>query len=205
MRSVWLLPAVGVLLFASVLAQSRGARPAAEALPVASSEPLPANLGIGRPASPEEIARLDIDVSPDGDGLPPGGANAAAGDAVYAARCASCHGAAGTGGPGGAVVGRTPNDRWDFGVSVAAEGTKTVGNFWPYATTLFDYIRRAMPYDRPGSLTDQEVYALTAWILWRNDIIGRDAVMDALTLPAVVMPARDRFVPDDRGASTTVR
>lgn len=174
--------------------------------PRASSEPLPTRLGIGRPATEEEIAKLDIDVMLDGTGLPPGSATAAAGEPIFRQKCAACHGAEGEGTAAGAtLVGRKPGDAFDFAESMAAERTKTIGNYWPYATTLFDYVRRAMPFDRPGSLTDAEVYALTAWLLWKNDIVTRTAVIDAKSLPEVRMPARDRFVPDDRLESTRVR
>jgi cytochrome c len=102
-------------------------------------------------------------------------------------------------------VGRNPGDAFDFWEAMGLEGTKTIGNYWPFATTLFDYIRRAMPFDRPGTLADEAVYGITAWLLWKNEIISRNARMDASSLPAVVMPSRDRFVPDDRMGSTSVR
>ena len=101
------------------------------------------------------------------------------------AKCVACHGPTGTEGPMDKLVGeRLP--------------VKTIGSFWPYATTVFDYIRRAQPFDKPGSLTDEEVYALTAWLLFRNNIISADQVIDADTLPKVRMPNRDGFVPDPR-------
>lgn len=167
----------------------------------------PSRFGIGRPAAPDEIAAVDIDVTPDGKGLPGGAGSAAAGEAVYASKCAVCHGPAGEGARGlaGPLAGRKANDAFDFALSQDAEATKTVGNYWPYATTIFDYVRRSMPFNRPGSLTNDEVYAVTAWILWKNAIIGRDTVMDARSLPRVTMPARDRFVRDDRETTTRVR
>ena len=157
----------------------------------------PARLGIGRPATPGEIAALDVDVRPDGAGLPPGSGTAAVGEQIYASRCAACHGKTGREGPNDRLVGRLPNDAFPF----ARDPTipHTIGNYWPYATTVFDYIRRAMPPDAPGSLTDREVYGLVAYLLAMNQIIPADAVMDATTLPKVVMPARDRFVPSERG------
>lgn len=155
---------------------------------------------LGRAATPDEIAALDIDVMPDGTGLPDGAGTAAGGADVYAARCASCHGPDGmTRVPGGGVL-VAEGDRHAFvdGSDPDAYGERTVGNYWPYATTLFDYVRRTMPYDRPGSLTDDEVYAVVAWILWKNELVERDEVVDRSTLPQIEMPARNRFVPDDR-------
>jgi len=165
------------------------------------------SFGIGRTATPAEIATLDIDVRPDGLGLPAGSGNAVAGARVYAARCASCHAPEGQGTPAGAaLVGRIPNDEFPFGAEASgSDARKTVGSYWPYATTLYDYVNRAMPFDKPGSLTPDEVYAVVAWTLWKNAIIGETDVMDRTTLPAVRMPARDRFVPDDREKYRVVR
>lgn len=157
----------------------------------------PATLGIGRPATPAEIAALDIDIGPDGAGLPPGSATAAEGAPIYAAKCASCHGASGKEGPNDRLVGRVPDDAFPFARDPKAP--RTIGSYWPYATTVFDYIRRAMPPTAPGSLTDHEVYALTAHLLALNQLIPADAVVDASSLPKVKMPARDHFVPDPRG------
>jgi len=157
----------------------------------------PATFGIGRPASPEEIAALDIDVGPDGAGLPPGSATSADGAPIYAAKCASCHGATGMEGPNDRLVGRAPNDAFPFGRDPSVP--KTIGSYWPFATTVFDYIRRAMPPTAPGSLSDHDVYALTAYLLTLNDLITPDAIVDRASLPKVKMPARDRFIPDPRG------
>jgi len=110
----------------------------------------------GRTATPEDIAALDLDVGPDGAGLPAGGASVREGLEVYAARCASCHGVDGTGGPYDQLAGRLPDDAFPFGTDPTVRST--VGNYWPYATTLYDYIRKAMPFDTPGSLTSHEVY-----------------------------------------------
>jgi S-disulfanyl-L-cysteine oxidoreductase SoxD len=172
---------------------------------IAASEPIPATLGVGRPATAAEIDALAIAIMPDGRGLPAGGASAAEGSPIYAARCAGCHGPDGEGGASDRLVGRRPEGRFDFADEVMPVSERTIGSYWPYATTLFDYIRRAMPFDAPGSLTDQEVYSLTAWLLWKNGIITEGDVVDARTLPEVVMPARDRFVRDDREQSTRVR
>jgi mono/diheme cytochrome c family protein len=170
-------------------------RPASKT-PVDSSKQ-PETFGIGRPASPEEIAALDIDVGPDGTGLPPGSATSADGAPIYAAKCASCHGATGKEGPNDRLVGRAPGDAFSFGRDPATP--KTIGSYWPYATTVFDYIRRAMPPTAPGSLSNQDVYALTAYLLTLNDLISADTVVDAASLPKVKMPARDHFIPDPRG------
>jgi cytochrome c len=141
--------------------------------------------GIGRVPSDAEIKARDIAVGPDGEGLPPGRGTASAGEQLYQAKCAGCHGTTGTEGPMDKLVGeKLP--------------VKTIGSFWPYATTVFDYIRRAQPFNQPGSLTDEEVYALTAWLLFKNQIILADQVIDAETLPKVRMPNRDGFVPDPR-------
>ena len=165
---------------------------------VHKAEPAPARFEVGRIATPAEVALVNLDVNPKGEGLPPGQGDAAAGAVVYAAQCASCHGVKGEGGipPNPKLVGREPRD-FSFATS-ATNVTKTVGNYWPYATTLYDYIRRAMPQTAPGSLTASETYAVIAWILAENEVIGRDRVMDATSLPLVVMPSRDRFVRDDR-------
>lgn len=143
--------------------------------------------GFGRVPSEAEVKARDIAVGPDGAGLPPGRGTVAAGEQVFKAKCAACHGPTGTEGPRDKLVGeKLP--------------VKTIGSFWPYATTVFDYIRRAQPFDKPGSLTDDEVYAVTAWLLFRNQIIAADQVIDATTLPQVRMPNRDGFVPDPRPA-----
>jgi len=158
----------------------------------------PATFGIGRAATPAEIAALDIDVGPDGAGLPPGKGTAADGAPIFAARCASCHGKTGKEGPNDVLVGRLAGDAFPFAQD--ARTPKTIGSYWPYATTVFDYIRRAMPPDAPGTLKDDEVYALVAFLLVQNELVPADAVIDAAALPKVKMPARDHFVPDKRGA-----
>ncbi|PSR57274.1 sulfite oxidase [Adhaeribacter arboris] len=167
----------------------------------ADSENWPTSFGFGKPATAQEIALLDIDVRPDGKGLPGGSGTVLAGKAVYAVKCAACHGKTGVEGP---------NNRLVSVVETDAAGTennkeKTIGNYWPYATTLFDYIRRAMPFNAPGSLTNEEVYALTAFLLNANKIIPAEAFMNAETLPKVVMPAQKLFVPDDRKGGPEVR
>jgi len=166
------------------------------AIAAVSAAQTPARFGIGRPATPEEIAARDIDIGPDGAGLPPGRGTAADGAPIYAARCAGCHGKTGKEGPNDVLVGRLPGDEFTFARDPKAP--KTIGSYWPYATTVFDYIRRAMPPDKPGSLKDEEVYNLTAYLLALNDLIPADAVIDAASLPKVKMPAHDRFKPDTR-------
>jgi S-disulfanyl-L-cysteine oxidoreductase SoxD len=165
-----------------------------------SPTPLPSSFGIGRTATPEEIAARDIDIGPDGAGLPPGRGTAAEGATIYAARCASCHGKTGKEGPNDVLVGRVDGDGFPFSNNAALP--RTIGNYWPYATTVFDYVRRAMPPNAPGSLTDNEVYAVVAHLLAWNGLVAPDAIIDAQSLPKVQMPARDRFVPDARGTRT---
>jgi hypothetical protein len=158
----------------------------------------PASFGLGRPVSVAEIARIDIDVRPDGLGLPAGEGNAIAGKKVYTAKCVACHGTE-----------TTPADAKLLGpvlISYHSEKKeKTIGNYWPYSTTLFDYVRRAMPYNEPGTLTNEEVYQVTAFLLAANKVIGEQDVVDSQTLPGIVMPAQKRFVPDDRRGGPEVR
>jgi S-disulfanyl-L-cysteine oxidoreductase SoxD len=146
----------------------------------------------GQPISPADVAPWDIEIGPDGKGLPPGRGTVGQGEAVYTAKCQACHGEKGAG---------SPNDRLAGGQgSLAPDKTpvKTVGSYWPYATTLFDYVRRAMPWQQPKSLSDDEVYAVSAYILNLNGVIGPNDVMDAQTLPKVQMPNRDGFIPFPR-------
>ena len=157
----------------------------------------PTVLAFGQPADSARIAAWDIDVRPDGRGLPTGSGSVVEGAVVYQEQCASCHGVAGVGGTGRALVGAEPWEEWP--------ASRTVGSYWPYATTLYDYIVRAMPQNAPGSLTADQTYAVIAWILHRNELIPEDGVMDAEALPAVVMPARDRFIPDDRTGGPVIR
>ncbi len=169
-----------------------------------AAQPPAERFGFGRPAAPDEIAAWDIDVMPDGAGLPDGSGNAESGAPVYAEKCAVCHGPAGEGGVADGLVGYDPASTPPFGPRYEAwragrdDVPFSVGNYWPFATTLFDYIRRAMPTDAPGTLAPDEVYGLVAWILAENGIVAGDAVMNAETLPVVEMPARDVFVPQAR-------
>ena len=127
----------------------------------------------GQPIAPADIAPWDISIGPDGAGLPPGRGTAAQGEAVYAAKCQACHGEKGAGRPNDALVGGKGS------LEAGKAPVKTVGSYWPYATTLFDYIRRAMPFQESKSLTDDEAYAVAAYILSLNEIIGKDDVLDA--------------------------
>ena len=142
--------------------------------------------GLGVPATAEQVAGWDISIGPDGAGLPPGSGTAAAGKAVYEAKCVACHGVDGAGRPNDQLVGGQ-------GTLRDAAPIRTIGSYWPYATTLFDYVRRAMPYVTPHSLTADETYALTAYLLALNGVIDQTDVMNATTLPRVVMPNRDNF------------
>jgi S-disulfanyl-L-cysteine oxidoreductase SoxD len=148
---------------------------------------------LGKPISPEDLATWDISIGPDGATLPPGSGTPKQGEAVFTMKCQACHNAKGAG---------QPNDRL-----VGGQGTlpgekpavKTVGSYWPYATTLFDYIRRAMPYPQSKSLSNDEVYAVAAYILNLNGVIGENETLDAKTLPEVKMPNRDGFIAFHRG------
>jgi cytochrome c len=160
-------------------------------------------LGIGRAATAEEIKAIDIDVMPDGRGLPAGRGSVAEGAAIYAAKCASCHGKSGEGATAERLVAFDSGKNFDFATNPKLQ--RAVGNYWPYATTLYDYTYRAMPFMQPGTLTPDETYALTAFILALNKIVPEDAVMDAKTLPQVKMPARDRFVIDNRRGGKIVK
>jgi cytochrome c len=142
---------------------------------------------LGRAPGPAELSAVDISIAPDGRGLPAGSGTVEQGAAVYAAKCQACHGANGVGGP---------NDRLTGGVGSLAtpKPVKTIASYWPYATTVFDYVRRAMPITAPQSLTDDEVYAVTAYLLSVDGIVAKDASLDARSLPKVQMPNRNGFV-----------
>jgi len=142
---------------------------------------------LGKRLSAQEIAAWDISILPDGGNLPPGGGNAEQGARAYAQKCVACHGESGKGGIAAALVGSAP-------ITTISGAQKTIANFWPYPTTVFDFIRRAMPWQQPKSLTDDEVYALTAYIFALNKLIAEDATMNAETLPKVRMPNRDGFI-----------
>jgi S-disulfanyl-L-cysteine oxidoreductase SoxD len=147
--------------------------------------------GIGRAATPAEIAGWNIDIGRDGSGLPPGGGTVAHGREVFAQQCAACHGENGEGGVGDKLAGGQ-------GTIATAKPVRTVGSYWPYAPTLFDYIRRAMPQNAPQSLSNEDVYAVSAYVLNLNGLLPADATLDAKTLAAIKMPNRDKFVGDPR-------
>ena len=161
----------------------------------------PQRFDLGRAASAAEVAAVDIDVTPSGAGLPTGSGTTQQGAALYAANCASCHGANGEGKPPAypRIMGG-PKGSFDFASDFKIP--RTVGNYWPYATTLFDYIRRAMPLAAPGTLTADQTYAVTAYLLSREGIIPDGSSLDAHSLAAIQMPAKSHFVSDDRRGST---
>jgi cytochrome c len=168
MRELIPMTAIVALIFAAPLARAEGPK-------------------LGEPISEADIAAWNITVFPSGANLPPGSGTAAQGAPIYAEKCALCHGINGEGGLAARLVGGEP-------LTTGIDVGKTIANFWASATTLFDFTRRQMPWQQPRTLTDDEVYALTAYILALNGIIGEDAVMNAKTLPSVQMPNRDGFM-----------
>ena len=168
---------------------------AAPALLLALASPVAAQQSpnLGKPISPEDLASWDISIGPDGAGLPPGSGTVKQGEAVYMAKCQACHGEKGAGTPNDRLVGgqgSLPGDK---------PAVKTVGSYWPYATTLFDYIRRAMPFNESKSLTNDEVYGVVAYLLNLNGVIPEGETMNAQSLPKVAMPNRDGFITFTRG------
>ena len=147
---------------------------------------------LGRPATPEEIQKRDISVAPDGSGLPVGHGTVEQGRYIYKVLCANCHGDHGQG------VDAYPALVGGQGTLKSNNPVLTVGSYWPYATTVWDYTHRAMPYQRPGTLSADETYALTAFILYMNGIVDEKAELNEKTLPQIKMPNRDGFVPDPR-------
>jgi cytochrome c len=147
--------------------------------------------GIGRAATPAEIAGWNIDIGRDGANLPPGSGSVARGRTVFSEQCASCHGDSGEGAVGDRLVGGQ-------GTLASPKPVRTVGSYWPYASTLFDYVRRAMPLNAPQSLSNEDVYAVSAYLLNLNGIVPDNAVLDAKSLAAIKMPNRDGFVADPR-------
>lgn len=155
--------------------------------------------GIGKSATAEEIAGWDIDIRPDGKGLPPGSGSVEEGEWLYEDKCASCHGSFGEG------VGRYPVLSGGEGTLAEDRPEKTVGSYWPYASTLWDYIHRAMPFTAPQSMTDEEVYAITAYVLYLNDLVEDDFVLTADNLASVEMPNQEGFFLDDRPDTNNTR
>lgn len=185
-RGVWRAMPVALLSLIALAACSS----------IAPGEPQAGASGhdIGTPVTEQDLAAWNIDIAPDGRGLPAGSGDVATGAHVFAEKCAACHGAEGQGGLGDPLVG-------GLGSLASARPKRTVGSYWPYATTLFDYIRRAMPYNAPQSLSADEVYAVSAFLLNRNGIVPADTRLDAASLPRVVMPNRNGFVSDPRPGS----
>ncbi len=144
---------------------------------------------LGVAANPEQVAGLDISIPPSGAGLPKGSGSARQGLKAYEQKCLACHGDKGVGKPADKLAG-------GIGTLASKAPVRTVGSYWPYATTLFDYVRRSMPLTNPLSLSDDEVYAISAYVLFINGIVAEDAVMNAQTLPQVKMPNRDGFISD---------
>jgi S-disulfanyl-L-cysteine oxidoreductase SoxD len=165
----------------------RFAVPVAAAALFISSVSFAQHPNLGRPLTADEISKLDITVAPDGSGLPAGSGSVAQGAKVYADKCQSCHGPKGQGGPQDQLTG-------GVGTLTSLKPIKTPISYWPTATTIFDYVRRAMPLQSPESLTNDEVYAVTGYLLSVDGVISQDAVLDAKTLPQVKMPNRDGFV-----------
>ncbi|MGN8068521.1 c-type cytochrome [Mucilaginibacter sp. SG564] len=159
----------------------------------------PTSFGFGKPATQQQIMAWDIDVRSDGLGLPPGSGTVVQGRVIYNTKCMACHGSLEKALPPDAKLPAPVL------VSDSTSKVKAIGNYWPYASTVFDYIRRAMPYNLPGSLTDNEVYSVTAYLLNANKIIKADAMLDAKSLPQIVMPAQQLFINDDRHGGPEVR
>jgi len=147
--------------------------------------------GVGRSPTESEIRAWGSDIGPDGENLPPGGAEPTSGRTVFLQKCSRCHGPAGTSGPDDVLAGGA-------GTLATDQPMKTVGSYWPYATTLWDYVNRAMPFDQPGSLSAAEVYGAVAYVLFLNKIVGERDRVDEKSLPRIRMPNRDGFVPDAR-------
>jgi cytochrome c len=155
------------------------------------------SFGVGRAPTPAELATIDIEVLPDGRGLPAGSSTAARGKDVYTRRCVTCHGPTGVEGPQEVLAGGR-GSLVSAGSASGGRPVKTVGSYWPYATSLWDYIRRAMPFDHPGTMTTDEIYGATAYLLFLNGIVAEQDVLNETTLPKVQMPNRDGFVSDPR-------
>lgn len=200
------LAALALLMLAVACSREQPASgAAASAVPTAAkASPLPDRLGLGHAPTAARLAAIDIDANPAGVGLPPGRGTYAEGKSIFAQQCAACHGAQGQGqGPYPQLIGVAPRPGFTFDADFKIP--KTIGNYWPYSTTVYDYIHRAMPLTAPGSLRPNEVYGLVAYLLAENQVVPQSFVADASTLPKVKMPAHDHFVPDDRTGGATFR
>ncbi|WP_029031964.1 c-type cytochrome [Salinarimonas rosea] len=185
--------AAGALLPAPTLATETRAAEATDGVTDGAFPELPTGLGLGRAASAEEIAGWDIDVRPDGLGLPEGRGTAREGEEVYIAQCAVCHGDFGEG------AGRWPQLAGGAGTLASHDPSKTVGSYWPYASTLIDYINRAMPYGNAQSLTPDELYAVTAYVLWLNDVVlDEELELSHENFAEIELENQPNFFPDDR-------
>jgi cytochrome c len=186
-RFGWTVALLGAALVAQAITPAgvvaQAFRPA-----VLAQSPTPA---VGHTPKPEQLKLIDIDVTPDGAGLPRGSGTAAKGKDVFTRRCETCHGPTGKEGPQDTLAGGQ-------GTLATPKPIKTVGSYWPYATTLWDYINRAMPFDHPSTLTPDEVYSAAAYVLFLNGIVGEQDVLDQTTLPKIQMPNRNGFVADPR-------
>ena len=177
---------LGISLAAQTSTTTSASPQAASGRRTSPRSPAPQGPSLGVAVSADEIAAMDVSIGPDGAGLPPGSGTPKQGAEVYATKCLACHGSEGANGINDRLVGGQ-------GTLTSATPVKTIGSYWPYATTVFDYVRRAMPYPAPHSLSDAEAYAVTAYLLHLNGIIGADDVMDAASLPKVKMPNRGGF------------
>lgn len=200
MRRAWMLPLTLVIVACS---RDSGSSPASASM--AGGEPT-RHYGLGRAATPAEVAARDVDVGPDGEGLPPGSGTVQQGATVFQQKCSMCHGPKGQGMLPAfpALIGRDPKAE-GFAFAMDPKLTKTIGNYWPHATTVFDYVRRAMPLLQPGSLTNDEVYSLTAFLLASNQVVPMSTTLDSALLTQVKMPYAGKFVPDNRRGGKEVK
>jgi S-disulfanyl-L-cysteine oxidoreductase SoxD len=194
-----IIPRVHVYFYFAVFAFACDPKTEREDRVTSKTVEMPESFGLGKIASQREIDSLDIDVSADGGGLPAGSGTVHQGRRIYMAKCALCHGKTGKEGAYNKLV---AEHTWIDSLPTAE---KTIGNYWPYATTLYDYINRAMPYDSPGTLNADEVYSLTAFLLWQNGIIDSTFNVSASNLPKVEMPAQKLFIEDDRHGGPEIR
>lgn len=203
-RSAMALPVI--ILLCACTDNSRSGREGAPAEQgrMVESPALPETFGLGSEPSAARIASVDIDANPAGVGLPPGSGTYAKGAALFTQKCAACHGMKGEGmGPYPQLIG--VDHQRDFSFANDPNYPKTIGNYWPYATTIYDYVHRAMPLPAPGSLQPDEVYSLVAFLLAENGIVPRTTIIDRQSLPQIMMPSRGRFVPDDRTGGASFR